>query len=254
VNAITYEFRLALTAIQYLTRFPVPSWVGYSPDQLSQSVRYFPFVGIIVGAVMALFLTLAFTLFPQTVATVIAMIAGVLVTGGLHEDGLADACDGLGGGSNKAQALAIMKDSRIGSYALLGLTLTLLLKFACLNALPPERFVAIAIAVHAFSRFMAVTVMATQNYVRDDGTAKANVAPQGIGWGALTFAAVWAVTPLWFLGVAGLSAAAAAIVSRVLAARYLYQRLGGYTGDCLGAIQQVTEVSFYLGALAWISI
>lgn len=254
MSAITYECRLALTAIQYLTRLPVPSWVGYSPVQLSQSVRYFPFAGIIVGTVIAVFFTLAFMLFPQAVAIVIAMIAGVLVTGGLHEDGLADACDGLGGGSDKAQALAIMKDSRVGSYAVLGLTLTLLLKFACLNALPAERVVAIAIAVHAFSRFMAVTVMATQTYVRDDGTAKANVAVQGIGWGALTVAALWAVAPLWFLGLAGLSAVAAATVSRVVAARYLYQRLGGYTGDCLGAIQQVTEVSFYLGALAWISI
>ena len=88
LKAITHEVRLALTAIQYLTRLPVPSWVGYSPAQLSQSVRYFPFAGIVVGAVTALFFTLAFTLFPQTVATVIAMIAGVLVTGGFHEDGL----------------------------------------------------------------------------------------------------------------------------------------------------------------------
>jgi adenosylcobinamide-GDP ribazoletransferase len=254
VNRIVYEVRLALTAVQYLTRVPVPGWVGYSPAQLSRSVRYFPLTGIVVGAVAGLFFTLALKVFPQTVAALISMIASVLVTGGFHEDGLADTCDGLGGGSDKAQALAIMKDSRVGSYAVLGLTLTLLLKFASLSALPAEWFVAIAIAAHAFSRFMSVTVMATQKYARDDSTAKANITVQRIGGGALVYAALWAMAPLWFLGVAGLVGAAVATVTRVVAARYMYQRVGGYTGDCLGAIQQLTELSFYLSVLAWISI
>lgn len=253
MSALAYEVRLAFTAIQYFTRLPVPGWVGYSPAQLNQSARYFPFVGIVVGAMTGLAFMLAHGVYPQPVAVAIAMIAGVLVTGGFHEDGLADTCDGLGGGVDKAQALAIMKDSRVGSYAVIGLALALLLKFACLSALPAERFLWVVVAAHAFSRLMSVTVMYTQQYVRDDASSKAKPAAAGIGSAALAWAALWAVVPLAFLGVAGLTAAAAAGAARVVAARYFHQRLGGYTGDCLGAVQQVTELAFYLGVLAWIS-
>lgn len=253
MNAIAWEVRLAFTAIQYFTRLPVPGWVGYSPAQLNQSARYFPFVGIVVGAITGLVFMLAHGVFTQPVAVAIAMIAAVLVTGGFHEDGLADTCDGLGGGLDKAQALAIMKDSRVGSYAVIGLTLAFLLKFACLSALPAERFLWVVIAAHSFSRFMAVTVMYTQRYVRDDATAKAKPAAAGIESAPLAWAALWAVVPLGILGVAGLMAAMAAVTMRVIAARYFHQRIGGYTGDCLGAVQQMTELAFYLGLLAWIS-
>ncbi len=253
MNAIAYEVRLAFTAIQYFTRLPVPDWVGHSPTQLNQSARYFPFVGIVVGAITGLFFMLAHSVFTQPVAAMIAMIAGALVTGGFHEDGLADTCDGLGGGLDKAAALSIMKDSRVGSYAVIGLTLALLLKFACLSALPAERFPLVVLAAHSFSRFMAVTVMYTQQYVRDDATAKAKPAAGGIGSASLAGAALWVIVPLWFLGVAGLMAVMAAVFVRVVAARYFHQRIGGYTGDCLGAVQQVTELAFYLGLLAWIS-
>lgn len=253
MSALAYEVRLAFTAIQYFTRLPVPGWVGYSREQLSQSARYFPFVGIVVGAMTGLAFLLAHGVYPQPVAVAIAMIAGVLVTGGFHEDGLADTCDGLGGGLDKAQALAIMKDSRVGSYAVIGLALALLLKFACLSALPAERFLWVVIAAHAFSRFMSVTVMYTQRYVRDDATAKAKPAAAGIGSAPLAWAALWAVVPLGFLGVAGLVGAMAAVAVRLIAARYFHQRIGGYTGDCLGAVQQVTEIAFYLGFLAWMS-
>lgn len=253
MNAIAYEVRLALTAIQYFTRLPVPDWVGHSPTQLNRSARYFPFVGIVVGAITGLFFMLAHSMLTQPVAVIIAMIAGVLVTGGFHEDGLADTCDGMGGGMDKAAALTIMKDSHVGSYAVVGLTLALLLKFASLSAVPAERVPLVLLAAHSFSRFMAVTVMYTQQYVRDDAAAKAKQAAEGIASAPLAWSALWVIAPLWFLGVSGLVAAMTAVIMRVVAARYFYQRIGGYTGDCLGAVQQVTELAFYLGLLAWIS-
>ena len=247
------QLRLAFTAIQYFTRLPVPRWTGYSVRQLNDAARYFPLVGILVGLVTGGVYLLAISVFPQPLAVLLAMVSGVLLTGGFHEDGLADACDGLGGGWDKAQILAIMKDSRIGSYGVLGLVLALALKFAALAAVPAARFLVIAVAAHAFSRFMAVSVMATQHYVRDDDNARAKPVAQDISSVGLACAALFALAPLVWLGWAGVAGAAGALVLRLAAAQYLYRRIGGYTGDCLGAVQQITEIGFYLALLAWIS-
>jgi adenosylcobinamide-GDP ribazoletransferase len=247
------QLRLALTAIQYFTRLPVPRWTGYSERQLNDAARYFPLVGILVGLITGGVYLLAISVFPQPLAVLMSMVVGVLLTGGFHEDGLADACDGFGGGWDKPQVLAIMKDSRIGSYGVLGLVLALALKFAALAAVPSARFVVIAVAAHAFSRFMAVSVMATQRYVRDDDSARAKPVAQNISFAGLACAALFAFAPLAWLGWAGVAGAAGALALRLAAARYLYRRIGGYTGDCLGAVQQITEIGFYLALLAWIS-
>lgn len=247
------QLRLVLTAIQYFTRLPVPRWTGYSERQLNHAARYFPLVGILVGLITGGVYLLAISVFPQSLAVLMAMVSGVLLTGGFHEDGLADACDGLGGGWDKAQILAIMKDSRIGSYGVLGLVLALALKFAALTAVPSARFLIIAVAAHAFSRFMAVSVMATQRYVRDDDSVRAKPVAQRISSAGLACAALFALAPLAWLGSAGLAGAAGALALRLAAAQYLYRRIGGYTGDCLGAIQQITEIGFYLALLAWTS-
>lgn len=247
------QMRLVLTAIQYFTRLPVPRWTGYSERQLNDAARYFPLVGILVGLITGGVYLLAISVFPQPLAVLLAMAAGVLLTGGFHEDGLADACDGLGGGWDKPQVLAIMKDSRIGSYGVLGLVLALALKFAALAAVPSARFLVIAVAAHAFSRFMAVSVMATQQYVRGDDSARAKPVAQNISTAGLACAALFAFAPMAWLGWAGLAGAAGALALRLVAAGYIYRRIGGYTGDCLGAIQQITEIGFYLALLAWTS-
>ena len=247
------QLRLALTATRYFTRLPVPRWTGYSERQLNDAVRYFPLVGILVGLITGGVYLLAISVFPQPLAVLLAMVSGVLLTGGFHEDGLADACDGLGGGWDKRQILVIMKDSCIGSYGVLGLVLALALKFAALAAVPSARFLGIAVAAHSFSRFMAVSVMATQHYVREDDSARAKPVAQNISSAGFACAALFALAPLAWLGSAGVAGAAGALALRLAAARYLYRRIGGYTGDCLGAIQQITEIGFYLALLAWIS-
>ncbi len=247
------QLRLVFTAIQYFTRLPVPRWTGCSERQLNDAARYFPLVGILVGLATGGAYLLTVSVFPRTLAVLLAMVAGVLLTGGFHEDGLADACDGLGGGWDKPQVLAIMKDSRIGSYGVLGLVLALALKFAALAAVPSSQFLAIAVAAHSLSRFMAVSVMATQRYVRDDASARAKPVAQSISAAGVACAAFFAVAPLAWLGSAGLAGAAGALALRLALARYIYRRIGGYTGDCLGAVQQITEIGFYLALLAWIS-
>lgn len=254
MSALVYEARLALTALQLMTRLPVPRWTGYSPAQLGESARYFPFAGAVVGAVSALAFIAAREVLPSPVAVALSMLAGILVTGGFHEDGLADSCDGFGGGRNASEVLEIMKDSRSGSYAIIGLVMALLLKFASLSALPAAAFAVAVIAAHAFSRFMAVSVMYTQTYVRDYDDAKVRLPAERMTAGSLLWASLWAVAPVAALGIAGGFAALAAGAARLAAGWYFQRRIGGYTGDCLGAVQQVTEISFYLGLLVWISI
>ena len=185
--------------------------------------------------------------FPQPLAVLLAMVSGVLLTGGFHEDGLADACDGFGRRLGQApQILAIMKDSRVGSYGVLGLVLALALKFAALAALPACQFLVIAVAAHAFSRFMAVIAdlhaalrARRRQRTRQTRRAKYLVRRIRLRRALRTGAARMA-------GIGGVAGAAGALVLRLVGGPVFYRRIGGYTGDCLGAVQQITEIGFYL--------
>jgi len=130
------QVRIFLTAIMFLTRIRVPASVDHSPEYLGQAPRYFPVVGWIVGAVSALFYLLGSRFVSTDAGVLAAMVAGILVTGALHEDGFADVCDGFGGGWTKEKILEIMKDSRIGAYGAIGLIALLATKFILLKALP----------------------------------------------------------------------------------------------------------------------
>ncbi|MEO8296517.1 MAG: adenosylcobinamide-GDP ribazoletransferase [Burkholderiales bacterium] len=249
------ELRLFLTALQFFTRVPVPAWTGWSAAQLSQSSRYFPLVGIFVGAVAGGVFEGARLLWPPTIAVLLSMVASVLLTGAFHEDGFADSCDGFGGGVERAQVLAITKDSRVGSYAVVGLVLLLaikfqaLLAFATLGTLPPGRFVLISVAAHAVSRCSVLWVMARLPYVRDDADSKSKPIAVGIGRAALVFATVVAALAAAGLGWTGMPAFLAAALVASGSVRYLRRRLGGYIGDALGATQQVAEAVFLLAVL-----
>ena len=256
------ELRLLLTAIQFFTRLPVPAWVGHSAEQLNQAARYFPLVGIVVGALSAAVLWLCAQALPLSLAVGLSMTASILITGAFHEDGLSDFTDGLGGGFTREKALSIMKDSRVGAYGAIALVLALLLKYQALLELCGKHtllFVTAAlIAAHSFSRLMAVSLMLTQNYIRDDDSARAKPAAQQISATSFTVALLTGIASLGILSVAGaqtsgiLTAVFAALLMRAYLAWRLQKRLGGYTGDCLGAVQQLTELAFYLGLLATI--
>ena len=130
------QIRLLLTAVQYFTRLRVPAWVGHAQEQLAGAVRYFPAIGLIVGASGAATLWLAAQVLPAPLPAILATAVTVLMTGAIHEDGLADTCDGLGGGVTREQALEIMKDPRIGAFGAIALILTLLLKISALSLMP----------------------------------------------------------------------------------------------------------------------
>ena len=266
-----HELRLFFIALQFLTRIPVPAWVGFDAAWLNQSVRHFPLAGACVGLFGALVFALGLALFPPVVAVLLSMIATVWLTGAFHEDGLADTCDGLGAAVSRERSLEIMKDSRIGTYGVCGLVLVLGVKAAALIELAQLHPVLACLALvwgHAASRTAPVWLMWATPYAGDTEQARAKpLAAQVRGsdvvvallWTGLLTVAVWLVAA-WFdlrvdevdLIAWGLIAASIGIaVTTLLAARWLRKRLGGFTGDTLGAVQQVTEL---VSLLAWLAV
>lgn len=245
------ELEYFLGAVRFFTRLPVPAWVGHSAEALNGSARYFPAVGLVVGAIGALIYLAALQLWPQPVAVLLAMAATIHATGAFHEDGLSDAADGLGGGWDKLRILEIMKDSRVGSYGVVALWLGLTGKFVLLAALDPALVPWALLAGHAVSRYASTLLLATMDYVREDLQAKAKPLATRLSAGALVAATAFValgLAPLpWPQAVAG--CLLAALATLWLAAKFR-RWLGGYTGDCLGAVQQVAEIAFYLGLLA----
>src|SRR5579862_7725960 len=163
---------LLCVAAQFLTRLPVPAIPRFEPRALADSARYFPVVGVLVGALnVILWVGLAHVL-PSPVAVGLMLALSALLTGALHEDGFADACDGFGGGSTRDRVLAIMKDSRIGAYGAIGLFFMLGLKWATLTALPAVVIPLIVTAAHMTSRWYATGLIWRLSYVRTDDEAK----------------------------------------------------------------------------------
>jgi adenosylcobinamide-GDP ribazoletransferase len=241
-------------ALQFLTRLPVRTAGIFTPERLRFTPAFYPAVGVVVGLITGLLAWGLAAIFPPVVAVLLSTLAGLMVTGALHEDGLADLCDGLGGGRSRERALEIMRDSRLGSYGVIGLGLALALKVATLAALPVWALPLVLLAGHSASRASMLAVMASSDYVRPEGAGSA--VSGGISGDMLRVAALTtalALLPLLIClpfpllgGILGLIFAHAALRQRFEA------RLGGYTGDCLGATQQVSEIGFYLGVLALI--
>ncbi|WP_296358522.1 adenosylcobinamide-GDP ribazoletransferase [Ramlibacter sp.] len=260
-----------LVALQFFTRVPVTGpladWTGYSPEMLRASAAHFPGVGLLVGMVACVAFAVASVLLPATpfeplVAAFVCAIATALLTGAFHEDGLADAMDGLGGSAVRERALEIMKDSRIGSFGAVALVLVLGLKMSLLAALAsrsPAAVLAALLAGHTVSRFWPLLVVHTLPHVGDTATSKSKPLAESIGRRALYVAAAWCLLPLALMAAAqGIAFMLLAVLASGLALlamrRWFAHRLQGFTGDCLGATQQVCEVAFYLGSAVGIGV
>jgi len=254
-----------LLAVQFFTRLPVTgrlaAWVGYSPAMLRASSAHFPGVGwLVAGVAVGVYALLWWALggkgFAPLVAAVGSTIATVLVTGGFHEDGLADVADGLGGASQRERALEIMKDSRIGAFGAMALVLAFAAKLALLAQLGslglPCALAALA-GAHVLSRLWPLVVVRALPHVGDTATSKSKPLADQISARALAAAALWCfpvLTLVWqaldaFVLI--VSMACSAIGAAWMLWRFA-RRLQGFTGDCLGATQQVAEIGFYLGA------
>ena len=242
-----------LLALQFMTRLPVQTDAVYSEAAMQQSPGFYPAVGVVVGVISGMLYWGAALVFSPLIAALLATVGGILVTGALHEDGFADLCDGLGGGRSRERVLEIMRDSHLGTYGVLGLGLMVGGKVAIVAGLPVLAVPFVLIAGHAGSRASALVVMLTSSYARAQGAASPVSDP--IDAAARQFAILTtlaALVPLLFVvpplamigGVLGLAAGHYAMRRR------FEKRLGGYTGDCLGAVQQCSEAGFLLGILA----
>ena len=262
LQRLRYEARLILVAVQFLTRISVPSFRHYDPQWLHQSSRYFPAVGLLIGLLCAGVFWLSSLLFIPLVAAVISTAFGIKLTGAFHEDGLADSCDGLGGGLTRERTLTIMKDSRLGTYGVLGLVSALLLKISLLTAMPiPVAIVALIIG-HTASRLFCISLLTLLPYGGEIEHAKAKPMAQQLtplqaiyssGWLILAITLVTLVFPntmqqigIWQWLLALLLGIGATDYMR----RLLRRRLDGYTGDGLGATQQLSEIAIYIGLAA----
>lgn len=253
-----------LLALQYFTRIPlhgrIAAWVGFSPAMQRASLAYFPVVGWVIGGIAAgSFYLLALALPPLSaspwVAVVLSTVLTVLLTGALHEDGLADLADGLGGMVSRERALEIMKDSRIGSYGTTAVVLALGLKTALVTLLA-EFDIALAawalFAGHVGSRLMPLFVAMLLPNVGADAASKSRPLTQGISATALCVAVFSTALAMLFTqwGQPGFFwgwALAGCMLAWLMMWRLFCRRLHGYTGDALGATQQVCELAFYLG-------
>ncbi|MCG3862301.1 adenosylcobinamide-GDP ribazoletransferase, partial [Psychrobacter sp. Ps5] len=251
-----------LVAVQFLTRLPVPQFANYNPQWLHQSSRHFPGVGLLVGLLCAGIFWLCSFLFTHLVVAVISTAFGIRLTGAFHEDGLADSCDGLGGGLTRALTLAIMKDSRLGTYGVLGLVSALLIKISLLASMPLSVAIVALIIGHTASRLLCISLLALLPYGGEIEHAKAKPMAQQLtplqglwssGWLILAGLLVVLLFPntvqqigIWQWSLALLLGVVATDYMR----RLLRRRLDGYTGDGLGATQQLSEIAIYIGLAA----
>mgnify|MGYP001606185025 CR=1 FL=1 len=245
------QWQVLLTAIIFYTRLHVPVSVPYSEDMLNKATRYLPLIGWITGGFMMAALYILGNIAPPMVCILIAIIIGVWITGAFHEDGFADMCDGFGGGWTKEKILDIMKDSRIGTYGMLGLLLIMTLKFLSLRELPLSLVMIAILTAQPLSRFMAVTVIYTHSYARDNDDSKAKPIAKGITFNGLLVAGLWGWLPfmaaiVYLHNYTLLLTIPALLLARWYMVRLMQKWIGGYTGDCLGAVQQVSETVIYL--------
>lgn len=249
------QLRLFFIAVQFFTRLPIPRWVGFEQEWLHHASRYFPLVGLVVGAIGAGVYAAAALLVPAPVAAVLSTAATIYATGAFHEDGFADTCDGMGGGMTPERVLEIMKDSRVGAYGAIGIVCMLGVKCTSLAMLPPASAIGALLLAHPLSRLAATSLIWRLEYARAEGKAKPlaermTTREFGIACACVALAA----GILLAFGALDLPALLAALAASSAAAWWLarkfVRRIGGYTGDCLGAVQQLAEVVIYLAVLA----
>ena len=257
------EIQLFFTALMFYTRIPCPSNIDHNSQSLNEASRYFTLIGWIVGALSFFVFHISFILFDQSISVILSLVTGILVTGAFHEDGLADVFDGFGGGWSKQKILDIMKDSRIGAFGAISVVLLLLFKYSTLNSIEfnSDKWffnLLVFISYHSLARLTSVNLIFTSTYVREDQDSKAKPVAKNFGLTEIFGAYFFGICPLIFLAFQNwefilifLPLSALLLLSK----RYFEKRIEGYTGDCLGAVEQLAECScllFYLGLWKYI--
>jgi adenosylcobinamide-GDP ribazoletransferase len=265
LNNFKHEINIFFVALMFYSRLPCPKWLIHKPEYLNEATRYFPVVGWIVGGLSSVVLIALMLILPVSVALLGFMLMNILLTGAFHEDGFADVCDGFGGGWTAPKILEIMKDSRLGTYGTVGILFMLAFKFELLRNLLNFfntdfwllEIVIFLISAHSVSRLLAATTLYTHSYVRENEDAKAKPLAKKISLQNLLITIFLGILPVFFFVIIDLKfflmlffvVVPLLYLIKILMSAYFKKWIGGYTGDCLGAIQQVTEIGFYLGAL-----
>lgn len=255
------EIRIFFTALMFYTRIPCPSYTDHSDDYLNKATRYFPLIGWIVGLISFATFYLAYQLLGLELAVLASLLAGVLTTGAFHEDGLADVFDGFGGGWTKERILDIMKDSRLGTYGVAALIFLFLIKYTALVKLTGPviqdlsfKHVALMfVAYHSLARLTAINISFFSEYSRADASSKSKPIAKSNTYKEVIIAYIFGLSPLALLTYTYMPYALVLlpmIILCVYATYYFKKWIDGYTGDCLGAAEQIAECLILLSFIA----
>lgn len=251
----SHHYHAFFNAWVFFTRLPAPPGVEFSDAHLNRGSRYFSWIGLILGGMLAAMVMLFSQLLPWSIAVLLMMVFSLLFTGAFHEDGLADLLDGFGGGLNRESALAIMKDSRLGTYGASALFLSLFMRWQLLVLLfeaGASPWLVLPL-VHASSHFWSISTLWSLPYVRDTDQAKSKPLATRFGWQASLLAAIPVAAAFLLLPwPMALLFALSALLLRSLLVRWFRRRIQGYTGDALGGAQQLQELLMLALWLAWL--
>jgi adenosylcobinamide-GDP ribazoletransferase len=233
-----------LVAIQFLTRLPVPR-VRFDPDSLARAAKFFPVVGLIIGLGASVLQRIAAPHLSHPLVALLVLTFLILITSGLHEDGLADTADGFGGGWNREQVLTILRDSRIGSFGALALVVSVLARFLLLSTLPVNRFTAFIVSAHVLCRWTTLPLSYFLAPAREGDGQGARIA-QKISLASLLLGTLLSFAIVfYFMRIEFWIPVFVTLVVTALSGLYYSRRIGGVTGDCFGATNQLTEIAIY---------
>lgn len=247
-TSVRRAWQIWLTAVMFLTRIPVPSRPDFDDGDLARCTPYFPLVGLLVGGIAAAVYALTTLVLPATIAAVLAVATAVTVTGAFHEDGLADTFDGFGGWSVDDK-LAIMTDSRMGTYGTVALLLVIALKLAALTTLGALGVGTVAgtlVVGHVLARWSSLPLIRWMDYVQHSSAKSRPFAASVTSPRLLAGSALAAGITVVALPGHALAALIAAVLATALGGLWLHRQLGGMTGDALGAVNSLTEAAVYL--------
>ncbi len=240
------ELSIFFTALSFFTKIPFPNWAKFEKKDQHEAIKYFPIVGLIIGGLTAFIFTLSCWLFPTNISLIISMIFTTLLTGALHEDGLMDVCDGFGGGWTKERILEIMKDSLVGAFGILGIIFVTLVRFFSMEAISLNSLPVVLIVAHSLSRMLAGSLVNSHNYARIDHS-KVKDYTYKLSKGKQVFLWLMGIFPIFLLqDIKYILIIIPAFLTKFLLGRYFQKWIGGYTGDCIGATQQIVEIVIYL--------
>jgi len=234
-----------LAALQFLTIIPLPWRRQVSPEDLARSTGYFPVVGLIIGLLLAGLNWLLGWFLPTAVVNVLLIVFLAVISGALHLDGLADTCDGIASGKTPEERWQVMRDSRVGSFGIVGVCCLLLVKYVSLNNVPQSLVMTSLVLMPVISRWAMVYAIFVYPYAKPSGLGK--VFKQGVNWLKFVMATLIALAVAAALArLAGLAIILGIWVIVVIMATYLKRKFSGLTGDTYGAINEVAEVGVLL--------